>query len=97
MRLPRYYMPPPRVVVVALVPPRVVPVAVPVVVVLPVAPVPVMLADSREVLVVVVVVSGELHDVAITAAIARTGSRIVSFFIFEELFGFVVAGPRSAR
>ena len=73
-------MPPPRVVVVALAPP--VPTAPLVVVVVPV-PAPVIVADSRVVEVVVVVVSGVLQEASTSVKTATAGARIVSFFILS--------------
>ena len=72
-------------VVVADVPPPPRVVTPPVVVVVPVAPVPVplMVADSRVVEVVVVLVSVEPQEVSRIAERAIAGARMVSFFIFE--------------
>ena len=74
-------MPPPRVVVVVAAAPPVV-LAAPVVAVVPV---PLIVADSRVVDVVVVIVSVLPQEVSRSAATARTGARRVNFF--TVLFG----------
>lgn len=68
----RAYIPPPRVVVVAP----------PVVVAPVVVPVPLTVADSRLVDVVVVVVSVVPQDVSSKAETATSGKRIANFFMF---------------